>query len=272
MACSLLYSYEMLRLVLAALFALGLAMPTSAQAGRGVKPAKAAKTAKQFAKTARAAKGKQRFFLGHKVPKFVGKLLGKRARTRELIHVDNASLSKFVAATKKGYLEVVIPANTGHVWFRQGEKLYDFGPKGFRVSGVRDITKERYGVLVKLDAKQEADLGHYLHRLEVTKGKELGDYDFKGDKGFQCVTWIMRHSFGEGNFVKMLGGSKKDATSMPRFSEFMVKRAKNVDAVIVYNAEAQSSKSLNAKKFDIMSLKNLRKAFAASGRPDHTPK
>ena len=79
----------------------------------------------------------------------------------------------------------------------------------------------------------------------------------------------MRHSLGEGNFVKMLGGNKKDATSMPRFSEFMVKRARNVDEVIVYNAEKQSPKSLAAKKFDIMTIPQ-RRAFRDTGRPDQS--
>ncbi len=195
-------------------------------------------------------------------------MLRKWLSKRKLVHVDNKSLDGFINATKKGYLEVVIPANTGHVWFRHGEKLYDFGPKGFRVSGVREIMKERYGTLVRLDAKQEANLQHYLERLETTKGAELGLYSFKGDKGFHCASWLMRHSFGEGNFVKMLGGTPKDAKNMPNFSRFVVKGARNVEAVVVYNKDNLSSAKLDKQEFDIMSLQGLRKAFAETGRPD----
>jgi hypothetical protein len=245
-----------------------LALPSAAYAGRGKVTTKSAKASKSFVAKTRAATGRQYYLAGRRVPKMVGKFFSKFSRKRNLVHVDNQTISKFVDATRKGYLEVVVPANTGHVWFRKGDKLYDFGPKGFRVSGVREITRERYGVLVKLDAKQEKKLLHYLDRLEKTNGAELGPYDFHGDKGFQCVTWLMRHSFGEGNFVKMLGGKAKDATSMPKFSNFMVKRARNVEAVIVYNKEGMSKKKLDQKTFDIMSIKELRAVFAKTGRPD----
>jgi hypothetical protein len=246
-----------------------LALPSAAFAGGGrVKTTTSSKASKSFVAKTRATTGRQYFLGGRRVPKIVGKLFSKFSRKRNLVHVDNQKMSKFVEATRKGYLEVVIPANTGHVWFRKGEKLYDFGPKGFRVSGVREITRERYGVLVKLDAKQEKNLQHYLNRLEKTNGSELGSYDFHGDKGFQCVTWLMRHSFGEGNFVKMLGGKAKDATSMPRFSNFMVKRARNVEALIVYNKDGMNKSKLDRKTFDIMSIKELRRVFAKTGRPD----
>ncbi len=248
-----------------------LALPSAAYAGRGrvAKTATASpKASKTFVAKTRAATGRHYYIGGRRVPKMVGKFFSKFSQKRNLVHVDNQTMSKFVNATRKGYLEVVIPAKTGHVWFRKGDKLYDFGPKGFRVSGVREITRERYGVLVKLDAKQEQKLLHYLDRLETTKGAELGPYDFHGNKGFQCVTWLMRHSFGEGNFVKMLGGKAKDATSMPNFSNFMVKRARNVEAVIVYNKDAMSKKKLDKKTFDIMTIKELRRVFADTGRPD----
>ncbi|MBL4632301.1 MAG: hypothetical protein JKY56_00425 [Kofleriaceae bacterium] len=258
----------MLSLARQALFVLvasSLMVPSIAVANRG--KAAAPKTAKQFAK--KATTGRQYFLAGHRVPKQVGRFFNRWSRKRTLVHVDNQNMASFIGATKKGYLEVVIPANTGHVWFRVGTKLYDFGPKGFRVSGVRAITKERYGVLVKLSEVQEKNLLHYLDRLETTKGAELGKYNFSGgDKGFHCVTWLMRHSFGEGNFVKMLGGSPKDGKSMPNFSEFMVKRARNVEAVVVYNKAGLTSASLDKKKFDIMTIEDLRRVFAETGRPD----
>jgi hypothetical protein len=245
-------------------------MPSFAEAGggRGVTKAKTPTTAKAFIKKAKLTKGTQYFVRGHRLSKGIGRVLGNWSKKRKLVHIDNKNLDGFIKATTKGYLEVVIPANTGHVWFRYGEKLYDFGPKGFRVSGVREITKERYGSLVRLNAKQEKDLGHYLERLETTKGAELGLYDFKGDKGFHCVSWLMRHSFGEGNFVKMLGGTAKDAKNMPNFSRFMVKGARNVEAIVVYNKDKLSSANLDKHKFDLMSLPALRKAFAETGRPD----
>ena len=203
------------------------------------------------------------------MPALLSRVFKKKTVTRDVYHVNNHALKSYIDATKRGFLEVVVPANTGHVWFRHGEKLYDFGPSGFRVSGVREIGKtERYGVLVRLSKAQEKKLAHYLERLESTKGAELGLYDFQGDKGFHCVTWLMRHSFGPGNFVKMLGGKPNDGDSMPRFAQFMVKRAQPVEAVVLYSNEAQSEKSLSHKKFDLKTLRGLRADFAATGRPD----
>jgi hypothetical protein len=247
----------MVRLVIVAFAASLLLLSPAAAKGRGFRA---------FVQKAKPVTAKQRYVAGFRIPAKLQGLFKKRGVQRPVVHINSTTLPHYVKATQKGYLEVVVPSKTGHVWFRHGEKLYDFAPDGFRVSGVRPINKERYGVLVKLTKSQEKRLVHYLDRLEKTKGAELGLYSFHGNKGFHCVTWLMRQSFGSGksNLVQMLGGSAKDGSSMPRFTQFMLKRAQPVEAVVVYNKKPLSEAQLSTMNFDVMSSRQLRKAYRES--------
>lgn len=231
------------------------------------------RTVKQFIHNTGTAVGQQQFLGRFRVPARLGKLLGKvkfvakRMRTRKVIQVTNKTLGSYVNSTRKGYLEVVVPANKGHVFFRFGKEVFDFYPKGFRVGGVRPIGSERYGMLIPLNKKQERKLQRYLAGLKKSGGKELGKYDFHGDDGFHCVTWIMRLAMagkqhgGSKNLAQWLGGRNKDGSSMPRFSRFMLKKAAPVEAVVVYNNDGIKSRGeLSRMAFDIMSSRQLRRA------------
>ena len=232
------------------------------------------RTVKQFIHNSGAAVGQQQFLGRFRVPARLGKLLGKvkfvakRMRTRKVIQVTNKTLGSYVNSTKKGYLEVVVPANKGHVFFRYGKEVFDFYPKGFRVgAATRPNGSERYGMLIPLNKKQERKIQRYLKRLKKSGGKELGKYDFHGEGGFHCVTWMMRLAMagkqhgGSKDLAQWLGGRKKDGSSMPRFSRFMLKKAAPVEAVVVYNSGNVKSRSeLSRMAFDIMSSRQLRRA------------
>ena len=251
-------------ILLGLLMVLGAGLPTAQARPR---------TIKQFIHNTKTNVGQQQYLGRFKVPARLGKLLGKvgfvarRMRTRKVIQVTNKTLGKYVNSTKKGYLEVVVPANKGHVFFRYGKEVFDFYPKGFRVGNVRPIGSERYGMLIPLDKKQERKIQRYLSRLKKTGGKELGKYDFHGDGGFHCVSWIMRLAMagkqhgGSKNLAELLGGRKKDGGSMPRFSRFMLKKALPVEAVVVYNNDGVKSQGeLSRMGFAIMSSRQLRRA------------
>jgi len=194
--------------------------------------------------------------------------VAKRMRTRKVIQVTNKTLGKYVDSTKKGYLEVVVPANKGHVFFRYGKEVFDFYPKGFRVGTVRPIGSERYGMLIPLNKKQERRLQSYLKRLKKTGGKELGKYDFHGEEGFHCVSWMMRLAMagkqhgGSKSLAEVLGGGKKiREAGMPRFSRFMLKKAAPVEAVVVYNNDGVKSQTeLSRMSFALMSSRQIRRA------------
>jgi len=200
----------------------------------------------------------------------LGKLpvIGKRITDRQMVSVSNANLEQYVAATERGYLEVVVPKGKGHVFFRYGREVFDFYPGGFRVGPVRPIGSERYGMLVPLTAEQETRLQGYLGRLKQTNGAELGEYDFHGGKGFHCVTWMMRLAFDpqQGDLVSALGGKHRDGSSMPSFSRFMLKAARPVDAVVLYSAEGKSARELSRAELDLMSLRDIGRAFRAEQR------
>jgi hypothetical protein len=192
-------------------------------------------------------------------------LVGSKLRTREVVQVTNRSLEAFVQATSKGYLEVVVPAGKGHVFFRYGGEVFDFYQGGFRIGPVRPIGSERYWMLVPLTAAQERRLASYLARLKQTGGKELGAYDFEGEKGFHCVTWMLRLALegkagGGANLVKLLGGKPADGASMPSFARFMLRRASPVEAVVVYKNEERTPTQLGRLRFDLMSSRALRHA------------
>jgi hypothetical protein len=186
---------------------------------------------------------------------------------RQLVQVTNQSLQSYVNATSRGYLEVVVPAGKGHVFFRRGNEVFDFYQGGFRVGGVRPIGSERYGLLIPLTAAQEKRIDRYLGRLKRTGGKELGEYDFHGEKGFHCVTWMMRLALdgksGEKghNLVEVLGGKPRDGESMPRFSRFLLRQAKPVEAVMIYNDQARTSRQLRRGRVDVVSHRELRRQF-----------
>ena len=206
---------------------------------------------------------------GFRLPRLVNRVLMKlripSKTRRKVFQVKNENLQKYVNATQKGYLEVVVPKNKGHVYFRYGKEVFDFYPGGFRVGEVRAIRSDRYGMLVPLSKSQEKRLQSYLSRLKTTDAKELGKYDFHGQKGFHCVSWIMRLGIGDKgeNLAQLLGGKRNDARSMPRFSRFMLKRAKNVEAVVVYSTENRKSSELDRMNFELMSSKQLRGAHQA---------
>ena len=252
-----------LLLPLALLLVLGSALPVQARP----------RTVGQFIQSSNTRVGKQQFLGRFRVPARLGKWLGKvnwvarRMRTRKVIQVTNKTLGQFVGSTRKGYLEVVVPANKGHVFFRYGKEVFDFYPGGFRVGPVRPIGSERYGVLIPLNKKQERSIASYLKRLKKTGARELGSYDFHGQEGFHCVSWMMRLALagkqhgGSKNLAEVLGGRKKDGGSMPRFSRFMLKKALPVSAVVVYNNEGVKSRGeLSRMAFEIMSSRQLRRA------------
>ena len=69
---------------------------------------------------------------------------------------------------------------------------------------------------------------------------------------------------GEGRaLVEALGGRRKDGGSMPRFSRFMLKRAKGVEAVVLYRDKATDASQLSRMGFDLMSSRELRRAHVA---------
>ena len=219
--------------------------------------------------------GHQKFLGPLRVSPRMEKLIGwvgplaRRLRDRTIVRVTNQGLNDFVERTQAGYLEVIVPAGVGHVWFRHGRELFDFGPQGFRVGGVRPINNERYGMLIRLTPEQETNLTSYLERLKQTGGAELGGYDFHGEKGFHCVTWMMRLQLdaAKGNLVKVLGGKERDGWSMPAFSRFLLRRASPVEAVIAYQNEAEPAKDLGTMDFKLMSSWGLRRAFNAAPGP-----
>ncbi len=219
------------------------------------------------------ATGFQRFVDAHtpttgKLVYVRGQRVGKRlanagnalglTKERKVVHVDNEHLAEYVNATKDGYLEVVVPAGKGHIYFRVGTEVFDFGDEGFRVGGVRPIKSDRYGVLVPLAPEQEGRLVAYLHRLKQDKGAELGAYDFNGEKGFHCASWMSRVALDEKGhtLTELLGGSKRDFESMPRLANFFLKRAKNVESVVVYRNEATTPAEL-AVKPNVITLREL---------------
>lgn len=218
-----------------------------------------------FVETARPATGTQHYLAGLRVAAPLAAVLGKvgivarQMRTRAVVQVTNQTLEAFVQSTERGYLEVVVPANKGHVFFRYGRDVFDFYPGGFRVGQVRPIGSERYGMLVPLSAEQERAVASYLGRMKRTEGKELGDYDFSGVKGFHCVSWMCRPRLDpqRGDLVGLLGGKPKDGESMPRFARFLLKRARPLDAVVVYQDGARTATQLDHMRFDIMSLRDL---------------
>ena len=230
-----------------------------------------------FMRQAQPATGKQTFLGAVRVPRMIAGALTHvpvvkdRLRTRQIVQVTNESLAGFVEATQKGYLEVVVPAGKGHVFFRYGKEVFDFYPGGFRVGGVRPVGSERYGMLVPLSPTQEAKLQRYLGRLKATGGQELGAYDFEGEKGFHCVTWMMRLALeGKGgqdakSLVQALGGGSRDGASMPSFARFMLRRASPVEAVVLYKNETRTPSQLGRMKFNLMSSRELRRAFADEG-------
>lgn len=208
-----------------------------------------------------------RFKVSERVARAVQKipLAHRLVRNRKVLQVTNKTLDSFSKATAKGYLEVVVPANKGHVYFRHGGQVFDFYPKGLRVGPVRPIGSERYGFLVPLTSRQELKLKSYLKHMKKTRGRELGKYDFHGDTGFHCVSWMMRLALGDkkgDSLVKVLGGRHKDGASMPRFASFMLKKAKNVEAVVVYNDTPSSRSQLTRLGLQLMSSKELRRAHA----------
>jgi len=221
--------------------------------------------------------GKQTFLGGLRVPAILKGALRRvpvvknHLRTREVIQITNANLESFVSATSKGYLEVVVPAGKGHVYFRYGKEVFDFYPGGFRVGNVRPVGSERYGMLVPLSAGQEARLQRYLGRLKAEGGRELGAYDFNGEKGYHCVSWMMRLALegkgrgGAKSLVAALGGKPDDGGSMPRFARFMLRRASPVEAVVLYKNEERTPTQLGRMKFNLMSSRELRRAFAEEG-------
>lgn len=203
--------------------------------------------------------------VSERVGRFVGRipLLKRLLRHRQLYAASNENLSQVTKATGKGYLEVIFPADRGHVFYRLGDRVFDFYDKGFRARSVAPINGDRYGFLVRVTPKQEQRLGAYFQRLEATKGKELGKYDFEGVKGFHCVTFMLREQVGERageHLVKLLGGNRKDGRSMPSFARFMLEKAKNVESVVVYKKDAIDATQLSTLELALMSRDGLRKA------------
>lgn len=209
------------------------------------------------------------YFLRHRVSERAARWIGRvplvrrLLRHRQLYAASNENLSAITRATKKGYLEVIFPADRGHVFYRLGDRVFDFYDKGFRAGPVRPIKSDRYGFLVRITEKQEKRLAAYFQRLEQTAGKELGRYDFHGEKGFHCVTFMLREQVGERpgeHLVKVLGGNRKDGRSMPKFARFMQDKAKHVEGVVVYKKDAIDSSQLAQMELALMSSDQLRKA------------
>lgn len=239
--------------------ALLLSLPVGAQA-RGLG---------RFIKKDRPTTGQQKFLGPFRLGARVGKLLGKmrwtakRIRDRKVIQVTNGNLDNFVKATAKGYLEVVVPAGKGHVYFRHGKEVFDFYPGGFRVGGVRPVGSERYGMLIPLTRGQDKRVKRYLKRLKESDGKELGKYDFHGEKGFHCVSWIMRLAMDSkgSTLAQTLGSRKKTAGGMPSFSRFMLRKARPVSSLVLYNDAPKTSNELSRMSFNLMSSRQIRRAF-----------
>lgn len=177
-------------------------------------------------------------------------------------NVTNESLQDHVAR-EKDVLEIVVPANKGHVYFRVGEKVYDFFTDGLRIGPVRAIGSERYGFLVRLSPADLGRLRGHLDRLERTNGAELGAYDFEGERGFHCVSWLARLSIGPRgeNLVDLLGGAAKDGESMPAFARFVAGR---VPEQVVYSSAPIAKPMLDAMPLRLMSLAELEAAFATN--------
>jgi hypothetical protein len=201
-----------------------------------------------------------------RLPPRIGSPLARAgvAARRPVVHVDNQHLDAYVDATRSGYLEVVIPAGKGHLYFRHGTEVFDFSDAGFRVGGVRPIKSDRYGILIPLSPSQEGRLSAYLERLKATDGAELGTYDFEGEKGFHCVSWMKQLRFDDAGhtLVDLLGGSPKKWDSMPQFAQFLLKRARGVESVVVYRDGATSPETLGEAP-DVVSLRQLRRARPA---------
>jgi hypothetical protein len=222
----------------------------------------------RFVRKVRPAVGQQRYFANLKVARPVAKLLktvglGRWVHQRRVVQVTNDSLGHFTKETARGYLEVMVPANTGHLFFRHGGEVYDFYQNGFRWGPVRPIKNERYGMLLRLTPNQERRLTRYLGGLKKTCGKELGTYDFSGRKGFHCVSWIMRLALdGKGqNLVQLLGGKPDQRMGMPSFSRFLLKRAEPLEAIVLYNNTTHSSSQLSRKRPLLMSNRQIVRAY-----------
>jgi hypothetical protein len=223
---------------------------------------------KEFIHSASPAVGHQQYFAGVKLARPVGRLLrglglGRWVHDRRLVQITNATLKRFTDETSRGYLEVVVPAGKGHVYFRHGADVYDFYQGGFRCGPVRPIGSERYGLLVRLTPEQEGRLQGYLDRLGQTNGEELGTYDFTGEKGFHCVSWLMRQPLdGRGrNLLQLLGGRPGRGMGMPTFSRFLLRRGEPVEAVAIYNREARSPTQLSRMRLQLMSNREIVRAF-----------
>lgn len=229
----------------------------------------------QFVRTARPAKGSQQYLLGRPVAPWASKLLGRVGlkrfiRQRNLFQVQPEKLPQYLAATSKGYLEVIFPEQVGHVYFRYGNEMFDFQDKGFVAREMRSSKRVKFGALIKLDKEQEVRLSRYLSRLKGSNGAELGKYDYHGKEGFHCVTWMMRESLGENqgeSLVRILGGKDKDGRSMPRFARFLLKRAKGVTNIAVHEGAERTTQSLSSERFDnvITTLNQLRDLRRAAG-------
>ncbi len=195
----------------------------------------------------------------HAAPAEIGKPAASY-RGRPLYRVSNAGLQDFVGATQKGYVEVLVPANRGHIYLRRGREVFDFSEDGFRGGDVRPIGGDRYGALIPLSPAEEAQLDTHLARLKRTQGAELGNYDFTGEHGLHCVGWMNKISLGGHgeSFVEFLGGKARDAESMPRFANFLVERAKRVEALVLYEAAPKSQPA----RFQIITSKALERAHA----------
>jgi len=185
--------------------------------------------------------------------------LGKR-----IVQVTNQTLPAFVDQTKTGYLEVVVPAQKGHVYFRHGTRVFDFYQGGFRISDVRPIGKARYGFLIPLEAAHERALERYLDRLTATGGRELGTYDYYGSTGFHCVTWLNRLKFpGKQRLTELLGGEEDDGESMPRFARFVMKSAKPVEGLVLYQDAPVTPEALAKTRFRVITSRQLSRAHSA---------
>lgn len=227
----------------------------------------------RFVARQRPCEGRACYVAGLRVPRFAARLagqlgLGRHVRERRLLQVTNRSLDAFTRATARGYLEVVVPASTGHVFFRHGDRVYDFYQGGFRTGGVRAIQRERYGMLIKLTRGQERRLTSYLDRLERTGGKELGPYDFHGREGFHCVSWLLRQPLDRrgNNLLGLLGGDSARRPGMPGFSRFLLKRARPLEAVVLYSDARRSPSALSRARFKLMSNRQIVRQFRREQR------
>jgi hypothetical protein len=178
-------------------------------------------------------------------------------RTVERVAVSNATLRAFTARHAQE-LEAVVPAGKGHIYFRLGERVYDFGPDGFRAGPVRPIGSDRYGFALKLPSAALRALADHCRRLERTDGEELGAYDFDGSAGFHCVTWIAHLPLGPlgETLVDFLGGADEDIESMPAFAAFLVARAP-VERLAIYSQQDRTPLELERLALDIISEEAL---------------